>query len=179
MTVEMLTEPGSTMGTIAYMSPEQARGQTVDARSDLWSLGRGSVRNGDGHDPFTGSTTVAVFDAILHNAPVSPLQLNPETPARLAEIINQALAKDRELRYRNASALLSDLRGFGAGTDSVRVAEIPAVGSGARARYSRKAFDSLAVLPFENAVSIPTPSISATESQKASFKAFRNSRKSA
>ena len=155
MTKEMLTDPGSAMGTIAYMSPEQARGQTVDARSDLWSLGVVMYEMVTGTRPFTGNTTLVVFDAILRSVPVSPMELNPETPARIAEIINKALEKDREMRYRNASTLLSDLRGLRPGTDSARVAKIPSVGSGARARSSRKAFDSLAVLPFENAGSDP------------------------
>ena len=154
MTEEMLTEPGSAMGTIAYMSPEQARGQTVDARSDLWSLGVVLYEMVTGMRPFTGNTTVVVFDAILRSVPISPMELNPEAPARLAEIINKALEKDREMRYRNASTLLSDLKGVRPGTESV-IAKIPTVGSGARARSSRKALDSLAVLPFENSGSDP------------------------
>jgi eukaryotic-like serine/threonine-protein kinase len=150
MTDEIVTEPGSAMGTIAYMSPEQARGQTIHAGSDLWSLGVVLYEMVTGIRPFTGNTTVAVFDAILHEVPVSPLQLNPETPARLVEIINKVLEKDWEVRYRNASTLLSDLKDLEPSRDSVRVGEMPAIGSGARARSSRKAFDSLAVLPFEN-----------------------------
>jgi serine/threonine protein kinase len=153
--LEMLTEPGFPMGTIAYMSPEQARGQTVDARSDLWSLGVVLYEMVTGMRPFTGNTTVAVFDAILHKAPVSPLQLNPEIPSRLAEIIYNALEKDRAMRYPNASTLLSDLKDLGLGKDSNRPSEHPAIGSGARASSSRRALDSLAVLPFENAGADP------------------------
>ena len=152
---DTLTEPGLAMGTIAYMSPEQALGQTVDAGSDLWSFGVVLYEMITGTRPFTGNTPAAVLDAILHQAPLSPLQFNPETPARLAEIINKALEKDRDLRYRKASTLLSDLKGIASGSDSARVAEMQAIGSGARTRSSRKAFESLAVLPFENASSDP------------------------
>jgi serine/threonine protein kinase/tetratricopeptide (TPR) repeat protein len=155
LTEETLTEPGLAMGTIAYMSPEQARGQTVDAGSDLWSLGVVLYEMVTGMRPFTGNTTVAVFDEILHKVPISPLQLNPEIPARLAEIINKTLEKDRGARYWNASTLVSDLKNLRPGTDSIRPGENPAVGSGARARSSRRTFDSLAVLPFENAGADP------------------------
>ena len=104
-----LTETGSTLGTLAYMAPEQARGQDVDARSDLFSLGAVLYEMAAGQPPFSGSTPVAVLDAILNRTPVSARVANPQTPGELDRIISKAIHKDRKLRYQTASDLKADL----------------------------------------------------------------------
>jgi tetratricopeptide (TPR) repeat protein/tRNA A-37 threonylcarbamoyl transferase component Bud32 len=124
---ESLTSPDVAMGTIAYMSPEQARGEELDARTDLFSFGAVLYEMATGRQAFSGTSTAVIYDAILNRAPTSPVQLNPELPAKLEEIINRALEKDRTLRYQTASDLRADLQRLKRDTDSGRAAIVGAV----------------------------------------------------
>jgi serine/threonine protein kinase/tetratricopeptide (TPR) repeat protein len=163
---EFLTSPGVTMGTVAYMSPEQVRGEDLDARSDIFSVGLVLYEMATGVPAFSGNTSGVIHEAILNRVPISPLRLNPELPPKLEEIIAKALEKDADMRYHNASDLRTDLKRLKRDTDSGRTAgrmQVAEPSGYMPARSSQPRQDALTEIP------LPPPAPPATSGSAAAL----------
>lgn len=144
--VDVLTTPGSAAGTPGHMSPEQARGEELDARTDLFSLGIVLYELATGKMPFEGKTSGAVMGAILHETPVPPSQINPALPLKLEEIISKALEKDRDVRYQHASELRADLKRLKRDLDSGQISSTPSIRAQPARRRRRWMFAVIAAV---------------------------------
>jgi eukaryotic-like serine/threonine-protein kinase len=166
---QQLSTPGAAMGTLAYMSPEQARGKELDGRTDIFSFGLVLYEMATGKQTFSGSSSAEIFDAILNRTPVAPVRLNPEIPAELEHIISKALEKDKKLRYQHAADIRTDLQRLKRDTESGRTAVATVdepVSSSSIAAASPAGSAVAAQVPAVSAVSAPTsaPTNTATRS---------------